>query len=205
MDKTRVAVELFNNAAGLYMQKYMDVSAYWQSLDLLCVQLPAGASILELACGPGNITAYLLHKRPDLRILGTDLAPEMLRLAAANNHTATFMELDLRNISVLNSKYDAVICGFGLPYLDWEQAPQLIKDSIGLLKTDGLLYFSFMEGDYSQSGLQRSSSGNELYIYIHEEAMFLQAIEGYCSVVHRSSVANATGFDKILVAVKCEN
>jgi len=39
------------------------------------------AKVLELACGPGNITKCLLSKRPDLEILATDIAPNILELA----------------------------------------------------------------------------------------------------------------------------
>lgn len=180
----------------------MDVSAYQESLLQLCNLLPNGATVLELACGPGNITAWLLARRPDLKILATDMAPEMLRIARINNPSAHFMELDLREIRNVDRLFNAIVCGFGVPYLNSHECGVLISDCIEMLQPGGHLYFSFMEGDHSLSGLQKSSSGNELFINIHEEAFFLSALAGFCKVVHSSRVPNATGYDLILIAEK---
>src|SRR5438045_2838934 len=101
MDKTKIAVDLFNKLASEYQKKYMDVSLYSDSLNLFCKLIPKqNATVLELACGPGNVTKYLLDKRPDLKILGTDLGPNMIKLARQNNPTVEFKILDCRNISV---------------------------------------------------------------------------------------------------------
>jgi trans-aconitate methyltransferase len=59
------------------------------------------ADILELACGPGNITQYIISKRSDFKILGTDLAPNMIELAKINNPSAQFQLLDSRDIRTI--------------------------------------------------------------------------------------------------------
>ena len=75
-------IRLFDSQAAYYQAKYMDVGRYAASLDLFCSSIErTDADVLEIACGPGSITRYLLDKRPDLRILGTDAAPNMLELA----------------------------------------------------------------------------------------------------------------------------
>ena len=81
-DKTKNAVALFDTYAQAYMDKFMDQSKYHDSFDLFCSSLTkANAELLELGCGPGNITKYLSSKRPDFSILGTDLSDKMLELA----------------------------------------------------------------------------------------------------------------------------
>ncbi|MCK6610579.1 MAG: class I SAM-dependent methyltransferase [Bacteroidia bacterium] len=50
--------------------------------------------ILELACGPGNITQFLFRRRPYFNLLATDYAPVPLELAAKNNPTAECRILD---------------------------------------------------------------------------------------------------------------
>ena len=103
MDKTKMAVDVFDRQAHNYEQKFMDVSLYHHSLDKYCDRLSsAQATVLELACGPGNITAYVLGKMPELQILGTDLSPAMLALARKNNPAAVFELLDCRNILLLH-------------------------------------------------------------------------------------------------------
>ena len=41
--------------------------------------------VLELGCGPGNLSKQLLSLRPDLKITATDLAPDMLEIAQETN------------------------------------------------------------------------------------------------------------------------
>jgi len=177
MDKTKIAVEVFDKLAELYQQKFMDVSIYSESLDLFCKVLPKNAEVLELACGPGNITSYLLKNRPDLKICGTDLAPNMIRLAKQNNPSAEFGIMDCREISRLEKKYDAIMCGFCLHYLSKEETIKLIQDALTLLNTGGFLYLSTMEDEYSKSGLRRGSTGDEIFMHYHEAAYLTEALE----------------------------
>jgi cyclopropane fatty-acyl-phospholipid synthase-like methyltransferase len=168
MNKTQAAIRVFDQLAEVYQEKFMDVSLYQDSLDLLCRLLKKDAKVLELACGPGNVTRYLLSKRPDLRILGTDLAPNMLDLARANNPDADFQLMDCRDLDTLDVKYDGIICAFGLPYLSKEEAVKFIVDAGKTLSPEGFLFLSTMEDDYEKSGWQKPSSGEEgLSAYIH--------------------------------------
>jgi ubiquinone/menaquinone biosynthesis C-methylase UbiE len=177
MDKTKVAVRVFNKRANLYQEKFMDVSLYNDTFDLFCDKITKeNASILELACGPGNITKYLLNKRPDLKILGIDLAPNMLELAKINNPAAEFKLMDCRDIGTINKKYDAIMCGFCLPYLSKEGAVKLIGDASKILESKGLIYISTMEDDYHKSGIRRGSYGDEIYIHFHQADYLADAL-----------------------------
>ena len=85
--------------------------------DLICnAVIKNKATILEIGCGPGNITKYLLSKRPDFNIFGIDIAPNMIELSKINNPKANFAVMDSRNISTIETKYDAMVCGFCLLY-----------------------------------------------------------------------------------------
>lgn len=177
-DKTKNAVEIFNKFANEYQDKFMDTQLYHESFDLFCEHIAKeNADILELACGPGNITRYLLEKRPGFKILGIDLSLNMIGLAKANNPTAVFELMDCRAIRSIDKKYNAMMCGFALPYLSKEEALELIADASVLLGADGVLYLSTMEGDYGSSGLQRSSSGDEMYIHFHQEDYLINALK----------------------------
>lgn len=176
MDKTKIAVSIFNKLANVYQDKFMDVSMYHYSFDVFCNHIiNKDADVLELACGPGNITQYLLKIRPNFKILGTDLAPNMIELARINNPTAEFKILDCRNMSVLNKQFDAIMCGFCLPYLSKEDAIALIKEAHLNLKPQGVLYISTMEDDYNKSGLKKGSSGDEMFMHYHQEDYLLSA------------------------------
>ncbi|MFT3793192.1 class I SAM-dependent methyltransferase [Flavobacterium sp.] len=176
MDKSTAAAAVFDKLADVYQSKYMDVSLYADSLDLFCRQAKADAQVLELACGPGNITQYLLNKRPDLKILGTDLAPNMIALARANNASAQFEIMDCRQINRIQKQYDALMCGFCLPYLSKEEALQLIVDAATIVRPGGIFYLSTMEDDYAKSGIEFSSSGDSMFMHYHESGYLKQAL-----------------------------
>ena len=59
MDKSQNAVNIFNKLAKHYQDKFMDTSMYHETFDIFCSLIKKqNAGILELACGPGNITQY---------------------------------------------------------------------------------------------------------------------------------------------------
>lgn len=169
MDKTKVAVGVFNKHAQKYQDKFMDVDLYKDSFDIFCNAIKKeNASILELACGPGNITQYLLSKRPDFSVLATDLAPNMIALAQKNNPKANCKIMDSRNLLSLHQSFDGIMCGFCLPYLSKEEAMQLIGDAYKIINDSGALYISMMEDDYTKSGLEKGSAGDEIFMHYHQ-------------------------------------
>jgi len=169
--KLNETIETYNNAAERYQDKFMEMDLYNDTFDKFCNLIEKeNAEIFEIATGPGNITRYLLSKRPDFKIFGIDLASNMIKLAKINNPEADFRVMDCKNICTLDRKFDAIMCGFCMPYLSKEECAKLIADSSELLSTNGLLYFSTMEDDYNKSRFETTSfSGQDrVYIYYHQ-------------------------------------
>jgi len=176
-NKTKQAVSVFDKHAHYYQERFMDTSLYWDTFDVFCENIkPEAAEILEVACGPGNITKYILDKHPDYKITGTDLAPNMIDLAKKNNPTACFKLMDGRAIKSLNQQYDGIISGFFFPYLSKEDTIQFIEDSSTILNPNGVLYISTMEDDYNKSGLQKGSKGDEIYMHYHQADYLTEAL-----------------------------
>lgn len=148
-----------------------------ETYDVLCDLIPrSDASILDLACGPGNITHYLLNKNPELDVTCTDLAPTMVRIAKENNPTAKVIIQDCRNFLELEQKFDAIICGFGLPYIDKIDTIQLIGDASKSLSQNGMFYISVIENASRESKFETSSSGEyETQMYYHKSNYLKEA------------------------------
>lgn len=167
-DKNKIAVDLFNKLANTYQDRFMNVDLYKDSFDFFCQNIKTeNGEILEIACGPGNITKYLLDKKPDFKISGIDLAPNMIDLAKINNPTANFQVMDCRNIDSLDKNFDAIMCGFCLPYLSKKETSKLILDTSNLLNSGGIFYLSTMENDYSKSTFKKGSSGDEIFMHYY--------------------------------------
>ncbi|MBL0270180.1 MAG: class I SAM-dependent methyltransferase [Chitinophagaceae bacterium] len=168
MDRYKETFETWNKLASLYQDAFMDLNIYNESYDFVCKAItPPSAKLLEIACGPGNITKYLLSVRPDFSIFGIDIAPNMIELAKKNNPAAAFAIMDIRKIDEIKTKYDGIVCGFGLPYLSPAGCPKFITDCYNLLNDGGLLYISFVEGDAGASDYQVSGTGDRSYFYFY--------------------------------------
>jgi 2-polyprenyl-3-methyl-5-hydroxy-6-metoxy-1,4-benzoquinol methylase len=169
MDPYQETFETWNKVASVYEEKFMDLDLYNVSYDFICDSVEKiNPKILEIGCGPGNIMRYLLSKRPDFDVFGIDIAPNMIELAKKNNPTASFAVMDSRKINEIQSKFDAIVCGFCLPYLSETDRDKLILDAWNLLKENGLIYLSFVEGDSAKSGFQTASTGDRSYFYFHD-------------------------------------
>ena len=168
METKTGTVQIFDSYANSYQEKYMDVSFYKETFDWFCDFLPRqDGELLDIACGPGNVTRYLLDRCPDLKVLGIDLAPRMLDLAKQNNPEAEFRLMDGRKIRQLDRVFDGIMCGFCLPYLSREEAIALFADAVEMLHPEGVMYISTMEGDEDRSGWQGPSSGGNEKLYMH--------------------------------------
>lgn len=164
MDIYKETFETWNKVASLYQDKFMDLDLYNDTYDFICNSIRKDkAKLLDIGCGPGNITKYLLSKRSDFDIFGIDIAPNMIELAKRNNTTARFSIMDSRQIDAIKTKFDGIICGFCLPYLSQTDGQKLIADCSNLLNENGLIYISFVEGNPNKSTFQVNSIGDRLY------------------------------------------
>lgn len=168
-EQDQLTRQSWDQLAERYRAAFMDLDIYDDSYDAFCARVPqAGARLLEVGCGPGNVTRALLHRRPDFRIHAIDYAPTMVELARTLVPAATFEVMDARAIGGLEERFEGIVVGFCLPYLSSDEARQLIQDSARLLLPGGQLYLSAIEDDPARSGYETSSKGDvRMYVYYH--------------------------------------
>ncbi|HNX56910.1 MAG TPA: class I SAM-dependent methyltransferase [Prolixibacteraceae bacterium] len=180
MENFDVSVQRFDEFAEEYASRFENVNSYLNQLFWFVNQVKtANPAILELACGPGNVTKFLKNHFPESRILAVDLAPKMIEIARKALPDVEFRVMDVRDISVIAEKFDAVMCSFCLPFLSKEDAAKLIADSSALLNPGGVIYLSTMEGDESRAGYEKTSfSGDsEVYFNYHRQTDLQEAFE----------------------------
>jgi 2-polyprenyl-3-methyl-5-hydroxy-6-metoxy-1,4-benzoquinol methylase len=207
MDHCALAASAFHKLADRYREKFMDLALYDDSYRGFCELLPQGlARVLDAACGPGNVSRYLMAQRPDLDLLGIDLAPRMVELASAAVPAARFAVHDCRHLAELKLRFHGIICAFGLPYLSAEEATTFIRAASKALEPDGVLYLSTMLGKSEDSGFERCTSGDEVYITYHSEDQLVRSLHecGFTMILQKRipspSVATKATIDLILIA-----
>jgi 2-polyprenyl-3-methyl-5-hydroxy-6-metoxy-1,4-benzoquinol methylase len=180
MDNFNETKNTWNKLANLYQERFMDLNIYNESYDLFIEKLlTKNSNILEIGCGPGNISKYLLSKNPNLNILGIDYSTNMVELAKINNPNSKYNVLDCRNLETINQKFNGIICGFCLPYLTPVECEKLILDCYLLLNTKGIIYLSFVEGNPLSSTFQTNSLGNRVFFNFHDLKLIIDLLEKF--------------------------
>ena len=180
MENFDLSVQRFNEFAEEYASRFDNVNGYIDQLTFFTKQIKSkNPAILELACGPGNVTKFLKISFPESRIVAVDLAPKMIEIARKALPDVEFRVMDVRDISAITEKFDAVMCSFCLPFLSRADAAKLIADCSSLLNKGGVVYFSTMEGDETRAGFEATSFSGEAEVFFnyHREADLQEAFE----------------------------
>lgn len=176
MNPLKATISTFDKYAVEYEDKYMNHLPYVETYGFLSDLLGADASILDAACGPGNIARFLLQGHPARKLHGIDLAEKMVARARLNNPAATFEVMDCRALRSLAQKYDGIVAGFCFPYLTREEVGTFISEARSMLNAGGVFYISFMAGDYTKSGLQTRNNIDWVCTYYHDTDLVVQTL-----------------------------
>jgi len=114
---------IFSRHAAAYQQRLDQIMARGEArgrqrvIDL--VEARPGMRVLDLACGPGNLTRRLAEQvAPAGEVIGVDLAPGMIELARrAEIPNARFEVMDAERLSFADGSFDAAVCGHGLQFM----------------------------------------------------------------------------------------
>jgi SAM-dependent methyltransferase len=201
------SVATFSRVADLYAEKYFHLDMYDRYLEQFVKRIePQGASVIDVACGPGNVSAYLAKVRPDLKLIGVDLAEGMVKQARRRVPSAEFLVKDCRHIGELEHVFDASAFAFGLSYLTDDDAIRFFSSLNAILADSAILYLSTITGEPSSSGYETSSSGDRVYMKYRSVGDVVSMVEraGYrvdfWEVISSPANASKPTQDLILIA-----
>jgi ubiquinone/menaquinone biosynthesis C-methylase UbiE len=135
--------DVFSRHAESYRRRLEDIMARGEArgrmrmLELAGLHL--GMRVLDLACGPGNLSRLVAAKvGPSGEVVGVDLAPGMIDLARHSGIAgASFEVMDMEQLAFADATFDGAICGHGLQF-----APDLsraLSEARRVLKPGGRL------------------------------------------------------------------
>lgn len=108
------------------------------ALDLLAqVPLAAPSYVVDLGCGPGNVTAILRRRFPQARLLGVDGSPAMLEKARTAVPEAHFIEGDFATWRPEGPAPDLIYSNAALHWAGGHET--LFPRLVSLLAADGVL------------------------------------------------------------------
>jgi len=169
-----LTIETFNISADRYEATIAQLQNYNQTYDFLLGLILPKQTVLDLACGPANISKYLIERK-ELNIIGYDLSEEMLKIAACNIPDGKFFNSSILNLSI-QYKVEVVVIGFGLPYLDENQAMTCLSKTYEVLEDNGILYLSFMEGNSSKLEIPSFCPNGKILIHYHNKEFIMRSL-----------------------------
>jgi SAM-dependent methyltransferase len=202
-----VSVATFNKLAVRYADKYFHLDIYDVYLERFARRIePQGGSVIDVACGPGTVASYLAKARPDLKLVGIDLAEEMVNQARFRVPTANFWVKDCRSVGEIEQMFDAAAFAFGLSYLTDNDVDRFFSSLNAVMTDSALLYLSTITGEPLSSGFETSSSGDAVYTQYRSAGDIISIVEkaGYrvdlVEVIASPANASKLTQDLILIA-----
>ena len=92
----------------------------WRARAIREARLPAGARVLDLCTGTGDLAIAAVHRTPDARVVGVDFAGAMLRIGLDKlrgrglDRTIMLVRGDATRIPVRDGWADGATMGFGI-------------------------------------------------------------------------------------------
>jgi ubiquinone/menaquinone biosynthesis C-methylase UbiE len=213
-DPCQVSVAVFDKLAARYADKYFDLDLYHAHLTRFAAAIATpSARVLDLACGPGNVSAFLHQIRPDWHLTGVDLAPAMLDQARARVPGVEFVvgdcrQLDCRQLDAQGRRFDGAAYAFGLSYLPEADAKRCLDSLYAVLTEGAPLYLATISGASAQALWEQGSSGDAVWMVYRTVPQILVlvqqagfAIDWYEVMPSPANAAKATR-DLVLLAHK---
>ncbi|MDO8519959.1 MAG: class I SAM-dependent methyltransferase [Deltaproteobacteria bacterium] len=182
---------------------------YWghRAIDLPVLlkweKVPRGTRVLEVGCGSGKISRYLVDRLHCKTYTGVDISPQMIAQAEAGTHRDTrliFQVADAQKLPFDDGSFDAVIVMDLLHHLkNWKKA---VREIHRVLKDGG----KFLLKDYSIETFALPGLGHFLQNFLDHpyEAMYNQV--ELLSFIRKNGFAithqNDSAWMMLLTAVK---
>ncbi len=127
------AAAVFDALGADYEKAFAGSKAHRRSLEWLLGRLAPGSRVLDVGSGTGRPTAETLAAAGH-DVLGVDVSPVMVELAARQVPRAAFRCADIREVPLADASFDAVCVYFSLLQLDRREQTDLIRRLVRALK-----------------------------------------------------------------------
>ena len=121
------------------------------------LDLHAGDCVLEVGCGTGQLTEWLVDRVRPGRVTALDFSLEMLRKAAAKGIDAAFLPADVCRDDLGRAEFDVALCFHSFPH--FRDQPAALRNLARCLKPQGRLIVMHLHGRDEINAFHRGMGG----------------------------------------------
>lgn len=145
LSKETLVYGIFQNISENYdranIRISLGIAKRWKAmLTERLTDCPAGASILDVCCGTGDIALETAAKRPDLHLVGLDFSPAMLKVAESKRggmENVRFVQGDAMALPFEDDQFAAACISFGLR--NTANYEQVLREMRRVVKPGGVI------------------------------------------------------------------
>jgi SAM-dependent methyltransferase len=184
--------------AGRYAERWDETSADWveDEADRLAGQLPPGALVADVGCGPGNDTVRLRGR--GLRVHGFDLSHAMLTARDVPGQ----VRADLRRLPLADGRLDALWCIAVLLHIPRDLVPGALAEFHRVLRPGGLGVISVAEGEGEGWERYGHQNGEIERYFVHHAAEHFAALVTGAGLEIRDTARRSTHRDWLTLHVR---
>jgi SAM-dependent methyltransferase len=148
MDRSAALQRSYDRVTPEYAARFFDELAHKPLdralLDSFAEQVPRSRPVADVGCGPGQIGRYLWGR--ELDVVGVDLSPAMVALAAQLTPEIPFRQGDMRALDVPDGAWAGIVAFYSAIHLASAELPRGLSEFYRVLQPGGLLLLSFHIG-----------------------------------------------------------
>ncbi|MDP2387066.1 MAG: class I SAM-dependent methyltransferase [Bacteroidota bacterium] len=142
-------IDCYDTTAKAYADKFIN-ELEQKHLDKLLLSAFAKENktkgkFIDLGCGPGQTTKYLSDQGIE-DLIGTDISPEMMRIAKEINPHLNFETANMLELNYPDGYFGSAIAFYSIVHFDLSQLQTALKEVKRVLKNGGEFLFSFHVG-----------------------------------------------------------
>jgi SAM-dependent methyltransferase len=177
----------YNKIAKDWMQDHHGDTWWVEGTDKYLSFFDSNASILDVGCGAGEKSKYLVKK--GFRVTGIDFSEEMIALAKQQVPAGKFFVKDIKQSLRLEETFDGVFAQAVLLHISKKEVIGVIKNIIKPLKTGGYFYVAVKELRSGKPDEEIVKENDYGYDYERFFSYFtLEEIKGYVTEIGMSIV-----------------
>lgn len=151
-----------NRIAEDWFKDHQDDTWWVEGTDKFVSFLKPGSLVLDVGCGAGVKTSYLIKK--GLKVVGIDFSEKMIEIAKQRMPDTKFLVADITEPLKLNEEFDGIFAQAVLLHIYKKDVKRVLVNLLELLKPEGYLYIAVKgvkEGQSKEQIIKENDYGYE--------------------------------------------